>query len=145
MNTSELKASELMIGDWVQHQGNGQYMQVSRIDAKHFACGFPYCYEYNNPYTPVPLTAEILSKIGFVNKETWDDTECFGYYYSQHDDDHDFYCKARFVNARGMNFCEFRYYTYGYNSCNVICHSFMFLHELQHALQLCGIEKEITL
>lgn len=64
-----MKENELMIGDWVQH-ASGKYFRITRIDmwnngSIHFACGHIHLWDYNNKFSPIPLTAEILKKNGF--------------------------------------------------------------------------------
>ena len=59
-----MKSSELMLGDWLQH-ADGSYHQVRVIEVGHFACGLPHLWEYNNQFSPVLLTREILEKNGF--------------------------------------------------------------------------------
>lgn len=123
-----MNANELMIGDWVKHI-NGTPYQVTCIKDGHFACSIPHLWEYNNKFEPIPLTAEILEKNGFVEQE-------YGW---------------RKLNA--ANWCIYinifngkeRYAlsVLGINT-QVTLHGY-YVHELQHALRLCGIEKQITI
>lgn len=53
-----------MIGDWVIHN-NATPMQVSVVKQDCFACSQPYLYDYNNEFSPIPITPEILEANGF--------------------------------------------------------------------------------
>ena len=123
----------LMVGDWMQH-ANGNYFRVTRIDRRsdgsiHFACGHPHLWEYNNKFNPIPLTAEVLEKIGFWYEQN------VGYVMEEYEYeiiydllDH----KLRILKNREQ-ILNLEYF-------NKMC-----LHQLQHALRLCGIDREITI
>ncbi len=139
-----MKANELMIGDWVVvHRPGDRHEQVrvksvignGTIEAKT-SDGLVAIGEL--AVEPIPLTAEVLEKNDFKQRHDgifwWPDlyrhntppiavelwmAELFD----------NFYIKIeQYENAR---------YSY-INTCNEV-------HELQHALRLCGIEKEIAL
>jgi len=140
----EMKANELMIGDWVRH-ANGTPMQVTRIDyctenKGHFACGTPHHWEYNNKFEPIPLTPEILTKNGFYKVDygvdsvvayEWKDpnqnatVEVFYYKYLPEEE-------MRIEVVMGSFTAHHPSAWRGY------------VHWLQHALRLCGIEKEVV-
>lgn len=118
-----MKATDLMIDDWVQHT-SGKYMQVTAIDAQRgFACGIPHGWSYNNEYVPIPLTAEILEKNGF-EKCTIHEIEYIGWRLNEY-----FSIELSCID------------TFVWND-DVSIH---YVHTLQHVLRLCGIEKEIEL
>ena len=128
-----MELNELMVADWLQH-ASGKYFQVTRIDiwkdgSVHFACGHPHLWEYNNKFTPIPLTTEILEKIGFWYEQN------VGYVMEEYEYeiiyslwDH----KLRILKNREQ-------------ILNLEYFDEMCLHELQHALRLCNIEKTIEL
>ena len=133
-----MELNELMIGDWLQH-ASGKYFQVTRIDmwrdgSVHFACGHPHLWEYNNKFTPIPLIAEILEKNGFVEfmPHNWQiviDNIMIELREPEHNmaiwldwDEHDTGTYASYMLPKP--------------DC---------VHELQHALRLCNIEKTIEL
>lgn len=123
-----MKANELMIGDWLQH-ASGKYFQVTRIDmwsdgSVHFACGHPHLWEYNNEFSPVPLTAEILER-NFVKNGTNRYVVYGGNSYIKD--------MTNFFELH-INFVDFK-----------LEQQIFYVHKLQHALKLCGIEKEIEL
>ena len=143
-----MKTTELMIGDWLQHAG-GKCFRVTRIDKRyndsvHFACGHPHLWEYNNKFTPSPLTPEILENNGFEKTLDEDNIECYCYYNRAADgyikitlyDRSDCSWSVEIVNYDKFDDNEIRYKNQ---------FSFLKVHELQHALRLCGIDKEIEL
>lgn len=129
-----IKASELMLGDWMRHAGTGELMQVTRIDAimdgsGHFACGSPHCWDYNNRFEPVLLTAEMLEKNGF----------------EYHSGERGMYgvTTASYYAMEGSPhiFCDGDPFAVWFEDEVPI----RYVHELQLVLRLCGIEKDIEL
>lgn len=146
-----MKAKELMIGDWVRIDEPDKYAgatgQIQSLmyhredDASYFNVFIQGKFGYvsrdvcSDDIRPIPLTTEILEKNGFENigddifqleeKPFWFWVDFFRHTYGceydtstyEHEDD------------------EHRLKLYGIPSA----------HELQHALRLCGIEKEIEL
>ena len=135
MKTNELKATDLMIGDWLKHY-NGTPMQVTKITTEHFACAENRgmnCWEYNNKYEPIPLTPEILEKSGILYEKQ-------SYYYVI-EDNKDLECTYYIQQVQedwaiGVDI--------GAYDCSVFAR-IKYVHELQHALKLCGIDKEIII
>lgn len=134
MKTNELKATDLMIGDWLKHY-NGTPMQVTKITTEHFACADNRgmnCWEYNNKYEPIPLTPEILEKSGILYEKQ-------SYYYVI-EDNKDLECTYYIQQVQedwaiGVDI--------GAYDCSVFAR-IKYVHELQHALKLCKIDKEIV-
>ena len=134
-----MKATELMIGDWLQH-ASGKYFQVTRIDmwgdgSVHFACGHPHLWEYNNKFSPIPLTEEILEKNGFVYKEEEETcaTEAFHHWWLE-------------GSAFALNDDSWwRSIKDGNLHVKFGIFPLKYVHQLQHALRLCGIDKTIEL
>lgn len=115
---------KLMVGDWLQH-ANGKYFQVTRIDmwgdgSVHFACGHPHLWEYNNEFSPIPLTPEILEKNGF--HKVWNGSWKLNNTNLLIDEDNGFYVGISMLSLR-----------------------LDYVHELQHILRLCGIDKKIPI
>ena len=77
-----------------------------------------------NEVQPIPLTPEILEKNGFVKHDTWDE----------------------WVHYETGIFIDFTLLVdeYGFH-LDIPNARIKYVHELQHALKLCGIEKEIEL
>lgn len=124
-----MNANELMIGDWVQHT-SGKYMQVTAIDAQRgFACDIPHGWSYNNEYVPISLTAEILEKNGFWHEQNvgWV-LDCY-----EHEVIYDSFDRTLRINYNRKTILDLEFFGQ------------MSVSELQHALRLCEIEKEIEL
>lgn len=135
-----MEANELMIGDWVWY--NNQPHQIRQLgifgenrdgDDYPAVCvgkpnGIGLILE-RNEIEPIPLTPEILEKNGFVLDDEW-------YIYT----------------GKGINievaFRDDNKFVYdlsiltGSGSMDIHAN---YIYELQHALRLCGIEKEIIL
>ncbi len=124
-----MKVTNLMVGDWVICNHYQDKPFTKQFGVGDFAKGeYEFC-------EPIPLTEEILVKNGFekLNDET-------------------FLLKNQIEIEVGPKFSEVsaRYEDYDrdYNSYNnnyieiAIIH---YVHQLQHLLRLCGIEKEITI
>lgn len=132
-----------MIGDWVKIKTYGVSDKFERTEAYMYVkvaeigCGL-ITVEYNNdikePYRicenteiePIPLTSEILEKNGF---EKWDDGWCI---YDQESTGIEVAWVGTILKIEGQ--CG-----------NLELPDVMYVHQLQHALRLCGIEKEIEL
>lgn len=134
-----MKAEELMIGDWVCYRGTN--IVVSSIYNKGGSNEVGWSEKESvwvngSNVEPIPLTPEILEKNGFVTKDEQGNWK--GYrIYSIFD-----------ANKR----CIFMLKLYEKNSIYEILLdmapyyiTFKYVHQLQHALRLCGIEKEIVL
>lgn len=117
-----MKANELMIGDWVRTEHDPTPRQICWIRTGEV--GLFWNKVVTPPYlVPIPLTPEILDKNGFVYNAIpfVDGWEQFG-----------------LTLYRGSN---------GYRiDCGINVSLIIdCVHELQHVLRLCGIEKEIVL
>ena len=132
-----MKANELMIGDWVKFPiGNEKIIDLPYIPGKGICASFAasatlFPVEVEK-LQPIPLTAEILEKNG-LKPDTAEDA--YKYCYKK-DDVSIVECYA---NAGG------RYrgiISFGDTRLRI---TLMFVHQLQHALRLCEIEKEIKL
>lgn len=111
-----MKVNELMIGDWVRmHYPFDMDIDMRPERINILTKGVDFDCE------PIPLTAEILEKNGFSKT-----TEAEFNYYQMPDD-----CFEIDINHVG---CAY--------SVDVII---KYVHQLQHALRLCGIDKEIVL
>lgn len=140
-----MKAEELMIGDWVRNTEFGKNgidriedVEPRRVWLEHGTTYVPLCY-----IEPIPLNPEILKKNGLVKI---DDLEGVSRYYIKLLDE-ETRCVISFsfydlivggVKTLLKCWYEFRGGTNSIHKCNVL-----YVHELQHALRLCGIEKEI--
>ena len=139
-----MKTDELMIGDWLHH-ANGKYYQVTNIDMRddgsvHFTCGHPILGEFS----PVPLTAEILEKNGFVRISNFPYVMLYMWSTGgvaefadvtiQVGQDH--------ANKWCWDYLTLKIHLY---KGDITLHKIRYVHELQHALKLCGVDKEIEI
>lgn len=120
-----------MIGDWV-YSASMTPRKVQYLDgAKSDSIGVVDCLNFESAISPIPLTAKILEKNGFYNaKRDTDGMLCAAIYRHEkglvwHHYDKDY---VRITNY-GDNF---QWYT------QVSC---KYVHELQHALRLCGLNE----
>lgn len=130
-----MKASDLMIGDWVNVTAAENIVRpdiLSSLPKKGKVVGIDcdciYVDFVEYPFMlgdiePIPITSEILEKNGFVYNAIpfMDGWEQFGLILYRGGDGYRIDC--------------------GINESLIID----FVHELQHALKLCGIDKEIRL
>jgi len=148
-----MKAKELMIGDWVQisefckyHGAIGRIKTL--IEHKDNENAYFKVFLQNNTIhigiedicsddiRPIPLTPEILEKNGFEkalqlsNTEPSDIDEEGNKHYSYNKTFWGWWQPDNILSipANGLGWLNIKY-----------------VHQLQHALRLCGIEKEITL
>ena len=133
-----MKVNELMIGDWVKHSITGQKGKVYRI------CGNEYIAFIDGDtqselVEPIPLTPEILEKNGF-NDTSFEANHKYKYVIHTNEYQLGYYPKTNSFNVYKKGIDPF--YTK-----DVFCCGFQnivkYVHELQHALKLCGIDKEI--
>lgn len=131
-----MKANELMIGSYVKFLG--KVRKIKSIIKKD--TGIEISFEGKNPVVvsldviePIPITPEILEKNGFTmntkakSKKAWQIS------------DNELY--VSWWNGR-LNTYYKPEVTKSMNHINTDC---VYVHELQHVLKLCGIEKEITI
>ncbi len=136
-----MKANELMIGDWVRCTDPKPF-RITDIETE---CGTPHFIVNNTDrlginggnLRPIPLTGEILEKNGFKARG--------GYWECRNN-----YCSIKLyiapkIEIEGELFDEppilLKVDGATFN-LNIIV---VYVHELQHALRLCGIEIEIKL
>lgn len=113
-----MKANELMIGDWVLAYGKKtQIVWVGNI-RKLAVRGFPSEF-YEDEISPIPLTPEILEKNGFKFTDPWYEFGDFGVIFNK---------DGIRISITGKLSIYINY-----------------VHQLQHALRLYGIEKEVEL
>lgn len=130
-----MDAKELMIGDLVIH-GFGGIGKITEIDSKTVVIkddGFDTGDGMNevsfalNELTPIPLTPEILEKNGFRLQSDRSELGKLDTYW--------------FGNELGA----FRIHRLNNGDYQFGLVKIKNVHELQHALRLCGIEKEIKI
>lgn len=117
-----MKANELMIGDWVEItepaiKGYYQALEIKRNETLGVVIG-RYYFMWGDYIKPIPLTAEILEKNGW----RWNDTR-EGYVSDTFNLEWDIVSHVAWLHI-GEGFIVFTY-----------------VHELQHALRLCGLNE----
>ena len=110
-----MKAEELMVGDWVLDSYTNRPMRIEGING-----GNP---RFGQDLEPIPLTPEILEKIGFTNE---------GFFAKLVIDIRKICCDSKNISILTGEHVDLA----------IPC---FYVHELQHALRLCGIDKEIVL
>jgi hypothetical protein len=119
-----MKVDEVMLGDIVSVSGRPIHVTLAVLN------------NWSDSIEPIPLTPEILEKNGFVKGDTMDfedEIYCVELFNIHYDNE-----ERRFWVC---NFFESEYGTCEINHLFQIKH----VHQLQHALKLCGINKEIEL
>ena len=127
MNQENLKPSNLMVGDYLFGQPNNRIVRVIELKEDNDIVCDKRCYDLE----PVPITPEILEKNGFCKPSP----SCI--FISD-----GILCRVDF-NESG---CE-KILIMEMESMNVSFESYKlkYLHQLQQAMRLCGIKKEIKL
>ena len=136
-----MKSNELMLGDWVKNRLDyGTISAVLKYDRVIVHSGIFDTETSAQGLDPIPLTPEILEKNGFAKispQDTW--------LYRPVDKYGDKFLYA--IRAQ-----RFDYPIYRIDIDNYVFRTGMgfsgqleYVHELQHALRLCGIDKEIEL
>lgn len=152
-----MKAEELMVGDWVYctYPSINKYLRVAEIktvadDELKVVLFDNVRLVFSVKYIKsIPITPEILEKNGFAEKNVFADSlgfEIFG--------NKSLSCGLSYVENEGFLFETYKPWTktaddgspedWAYISQDKI-RGIQYVHELQHALRLCGIEKEIEL
>lgn len=134
-----MKTTELRIGDWVHIEGRGDF-QVEALDndGTILVDGDYYCTE--DDCSPVSLTAAILEKNGFekCGNHSWHD-EILRQIYVR------IVClpeKDRDIRSSVWHFDFPCVVSAGADDVSFRCD---YVHELQHVLKFCKVEKEIVL
>lgn len=118
-----IRTNELMIGDWVRND-LGEIQRIDEIRQDDVMLSYNDYYSYDE-IDPVPLTPEILEKNGWVHYE--DDKDSF------HGED----CVFLKQKKGGYGVCI--------DKVRTISGMIYYVHELQHALHFCEIDKEIKI
>lgn len=139
-----MEIKELMVGDWVLYDPNvfieDEYEPYKEIYPTKIESGEEIDLAIEHCYSPIPLTPGILEKNGFIKK-------AFGYYYN--DNEYSVYinitstcdrCKAVWIESKSNGFSVIIEASKYFSDNKPL-----YVHELQHALRLCEINKEIEL
>ena len=138
----KLSAKSLQIGDWVLYKGKP--IKIIGIDDFQKII-FYYNEEDYTEYPidasniePIPLTIEILEKNGYSyseKRDAWESIPITSFGICKDEDDNCFYfCLGIFDAFNRHSDVTYHYIT-----------EVEYVHQLQQALKLCGIEENITL
>lgn len=133
-----IHANELMIGDWVCTEHDSTPRQIDWIRTGEV--GLFWNKVVTPPYlVPIPLTPEILEKNGFEMVSKRDDNAGTMERY--------FYPRIGYVYrfSNGEWEVDLIGYGRGFSGAAKYRGVIKYVHELQHALRLCGIDKSIEL
>ena len=131
-----MDSKELMLGDWIYVPHNGNATHYARVigiysrDVVSTELDKMSGLIKADALEPISLTPEILEKNGFVLKE--EEVGMYGVKIAPHYTRDDLPFEV---------FCDGDPFAIWFNNPVNI----KYIHELQHALRLCGIEKEITI
>lgn len=141
-----MKPEELMVGNWVLWKNKPvQIAQISgikysfgHIDVELAHCGSGFLESHDiKSISPIAITPEILEKNGFVIKKKWAQLGNFGdsplimWHFEDNSILHDYKHELEIHDNET-----------GKIHIKIPCE---YLHQLQNAMRLCGIDKEIKL
>ncbi len=140
-----MTSKDLMIGDWVLINSTPRKIQaVDGVDDEIMADDELYTiiedrYHSEDRVDGVPITPEILEKNGFILTEVGDNGIATPRKNINRYEKHE--CKTKWRDIiMWYDRITKKWCLHGINSIQL-----NYIHELQHALRLCGIEKEIKL
>lgn len=125
-----MKCSELQIGDYVRFKRTKEIVWVFEIDGdRNVINNEPdgYCSEKNiavDDVEPIPLTVEILERNGFELRGDF-------FYHRIDEKPHHYDFKLKNGGVFSSEGCTLK--------CGIYFLTIKYIHELQHALRLCGL------
>lgn len=120
-----MKAEDLMIGDWAYIKDYPIIARAMQVKKEHFVRSLV-------EFEPIPLTTEILDKNGFGFVDTSNE------YYSS------VWTGWWILEGLELGCCDNSKFPVFFNIADTNV-KVNYVHELQHALKICGIKKEIVL
>lgn len=130
-----MKANDLMIADYISVKPSGMPIKIAAVHhnkVAYHACTNKLTWIRESLLEPIPLTLEILEKNGL---EKDNHGRLYGEYF---DEDINQDLEITFDSKTGEV-----WWSYNWDEYRII--RLRHVHQLQHALKLCGIEKEIKL
>lgn len=130
-----IKAEELMIGDWVMsiHPAMPRPIKITEIGENDI--GYKNGILHISFIEPIPITPEILEKNGFVLE-----SDGWVYYQNPEIKQQDYICVSFRHNDEPRS-VEINFI----HKAQCVFRQIYEVHELQHALKICGITKNIEL
>ena len=136
-----MKANELMIGDWVYNKNIDKPMQVYPTMFSQMFRTRPDATTEDYNIFPIPLTAEILEKNGW--KKEFDKKPYMTFYHLEDEKYWLMWCISEHtLDIQRQNKTLLDQYNLCAERAVIACE---YVHQLQHALRLCGIDKEMVL
>jgi hypothetical protein len=139
-----MKATELMIGNWVAQKHSGLLLKVSEVRPPYIIANGEDGQFHEDTLEPIPLTAEILEQNGFGRVPQ---PGCFNPYHwklEKRDEDGELLYRIEAYNTpfRGM-FIQIN----NLSDCAgcLFRKQIEHFHELQQALRLCNIDTKIII
>ncbi len=139
-----MKATELMIGDWVNYKGINSKVAPADFDIHHGT--------WIAEATPIILTKEILEENGFIKDADEDDREVSKYHLLVPTGIERIsftiqvsLFKEPICGVSTLVKCWGQTPPYNGGMNDIHLCSANYVHQLQHAMRLCGIEKEVEL
>ena len=139
MNTVTVKCRDLMVGDWITNR-NGFPMQITNVGDDYAYATFkgnegePWEFDdKNDKPQPIPLTPEILEKNGWLNgpysRLSLQDGKWLEFYWYEHR-----------LQKYWEGIDEWQNHT---KQLEIVFKAgcIFYVHELQHALRLCGLNE----
>jgi hypothetical protein len=141
MKANELKVKDLMVGDWVISFGTPHKVVGIRTDIfePHIKTDMSdtwYEEGIENLLEPIPLTPEILEKNGFEFDDVIPECRMF----MGIDDRVALRNDKEYMNSNN----EWHVHIDSEDYCTIANCELTYVHELQHILRLCKIDKEIV-
>ena len=147
-----MKANELMIGDWVHSKMHDVDTTITDTegpcrggdDYRAYWLAHQSCFErhFEDEIEPIPLTEKILKDSGFVPQTVGPYTK--NYMLITNDYEDGFILTVNGVMEKPDSFRMLYIPTCNQTYLDLILGS-CYVHELQHILRLCGIDKEIVI
>jgi hypothetical protein len=137
-----MEAEELIIGDWVMYNLNvfieDEYEPTKECFPTKINNGEDIDLAIEGCYIPIPLIPEILEKNGFTKSTPPPGIHAICYSLDN---------KKEKYNLTIANYNKYKRLLLNVDSEDSECFNIKcdYVHELQHALRLCGIKKEIVL
>ena len=139
-----MKANNFMVGDWVLNDEGTPYRVAQVNDCCYDGNSSDLMLENGDTYTdikPIPLTAEILVKNGWKNE--FDKKPYMTFYHLEDERYWLLWCISEHtLDIQRQNKTLLDQYNLCAERVVIACE---YVHQLQHALRLCGIDKEIVL
>lgn len=132
-----MKATELMIGDWVFVKNKP--VQVVGLTTDSVETTDKEGFYFEDYFQPILLTPEILEKNGFEKKEDDEGQELYSLLLGE--------WAITYMSIYGCPYLTIED-VLDYDRAHSVLNlkdSIYHVHELQHALKLCGIDKDIVL